>query len=40
MSFGELKQIYVFFTLCLLFRIISTSPPHHSCNITNNPTVA
>ena len=39
-SFGELKQTYVLFTLCLLFRIISTSAPHHSCNITNNPKVA
>ena len=40
MSFGELKQTYVPFTLCLLFRIISTSAPHHSWNITNNTKVA
>ena len=40
MSFGELKQTYVLFTLYLLFRIISTSAPHHSWNITNNPKVA
>ena len=40
MSFGELKQTYVLFTSCLLFRIISTSAPHHSWNITNNPKVA
>ena len=40
MSFGELEQTYVIFIFCLLFGIIPTSAPHHSCKITNNPKVA
>ena len=40
MSFGELKQTLVIFTFCLLFGSISTSAPHHSCKVTNNPQIA